>query len=313
MEAGLTEVHKTDVFRHEALFYSGERDFVKKTLPFIRDSIDSREPILVVVSERKIELLKEKLGSANGHLMFAAMAQVGFNPARIIPAWQEFVDESPDGRCRGIGEPVSAERGADELIEAQIHESLLNVAFGGGTPLWLMCPYDESVLRADVIDEAYRSHPFIHDGQEHHNTSYRALDSSNAFDWPLPKAPAGAVEMIFSKEDLEAVRNFISAQAHQTGFSQNKLDDLVLVVNEIATNSLKYGGGGGLLRLWREVDAVVCEVGDTGKIDQPLAGRLRPTGDLEGGMGLWLANQLCDLVQVRSYKTGSVVRVRMTI
>jgi anti-sigma regulatory factor (Ser/Thr protein kinase) len=300
MEAGLTDVHKSDVFRHEALFYSGERDFVKQTLPFIRESIDSREPILVVVSQRKIELLKEELGNANRHVMFADMTEVGLNPARIIPVWQEFVDESPDGRCRGIGEPVSAERGSEEILESQIHESLLNIAFDGGTPLWLMCPYDMSVLRDEVIDEAYRSHPFIHGGRGHENTNYRALDSSNAFDWPLPKAPAGAVEMI-------------SAQAHQTGFSQNKLDDLVLVVNEIATNSLKYGGGGGLLRLWREVDAVVCEVGDAGKIDQPLAGRLRPTGDLEGGMGLWLANQLCDLVQVRSYKTGSVVRVRMSI
>lgn len=313
MEAGLTDAHKLDVFRHEALFYSGERDFVKQTLPFIRDSIDSQEAILVLVSERKIQLLREELGNATRQVMFADMGHVGMNPARIIPAWQEFVDERPNGRCRGIGEPVSAERGADELLESQIHESLLNVAFGGGTPLWLVCPYDTSALRAEVIDEAYRSHPFIHGGPEHANTHFRALDSSNAFDWPLPKAPAGAVEMIFSREDLEAVRNFIFAHAHQAGLSQNKLDDVVLVVNEIATNSLKYGGGGGLLRLWREVDAVVCEVGDAGKIDQPLAGRLRPTGDLEGGMGLWLANQLCDLVQVRSYKTGSVVRVRMSI
>jgi anti-sigma regulatory factor (Ser/Thr protein kinase) len=29
----------------------------------------------------------------------------------------------------------------------------------------------------------------------------------------------------------------------------------------------------------------------------------------EGGRGLWLANQLCDLVQIRSGENGTVVRL----
>jgi hypothetical protein len=32
-----------------------------------------------------------------------------------------------------------------------------------------------------------------------------------------------------------------------------------------------------------------------------------------GGYGLWLANQLCDLVQVRSFPTGSAVRLHMRL
>lgn len=316
MRAGLRDVHDSGAFRHEALFYSGEREFVERTSSFIRDSIESDEPIWVVVSRRKIDLLRTELGETNGRVMFADMARIGMNPARIIPAWQDFIDErGAEGRCRGIGEPIWDGQAADELVESQIHEALLNVAFEGGPSWWLICPYDTSALRPDVIEEARRSHPFVYDGDERKNSSgYRALASTgSAFDWPLPKAPAGAVEMVFSGDDLEALRHFVSELANQVGLLADQVDDFVLVVNEIATNSLKYGGGGGLLRLWRDVDAIVCEVGDAGNIDQPLAGRLRPTGELEGGMGLWLANQICDLVQVRSFPTGSVVRVRMSL
>lgn len=56
---------------------------------------------------------------------------------------------------------------------------------------------------------------------------------------------------------------------------------------------------------------VVCDVSDRGWIRQPLAGRARPSVDLESGRGLWMVNQLCDLVQLRSSPAGTVVRLHM--
>jgi hypothetical protein len=41
-----------------------------------------------------------------------------------------------------------------------------------------------------------------------------------------------------------------------------------------------------------------------------LVGRVRPGTDACSGRGVWLVNQLCDLVQIRSAPGGSVVRVR---
>ena len=60
-------------------------------------------------------------------------------------------------------------------------------------------------------------------------------------------------------------------------------------------------------------DAVVCEVRDGGHIDAPLVGRERPSLERPGGRGLWLVNQLCDLVQIRSFPTGTVVRLHMRL
>jgi anti-sigma regulatory factor (Ser/Thr protein kinase) len=87
------------------------------------------------------------------------------------------------------------------------------------------------------------------------------------------------------------------------------IEELVLAVDELATNSIRHGGGSGTLRCWREGEALLCEVQDRGWIDAPLVGRRRPDPEASSGRGVWLANQLCDLVQIRSSSTGTVVRV----
>ena len=89
--------------------------------------------------------------------------------------------------------------------------------------------------------------------------------------------------------------------------------DLLIAVSEIAGNSVHHGGGGGVLEMWEEGDTVLCDVRDTGTIEPPLAGRERPSGGQVGGYGLWLANQLCDLVQVRSFPSGSTVRLHLHV
>ena len=82
-------------------------------------------------------------------------------------------------------------------------------------------------------------------------------------------------------------------------------------MNEVATNSLRHAAGAGVLRVWEEPHGLVCEVRDSGSFDVPLAGRERPVPGQLGGYGLWLANQLCDLVQIRSLPAGTVVRLHM--
>ena len=55
---------------------------------------------------------------------------------------------------------------------------------------------------------------------------------------------------------------------------------------------------------------LLVEFEDSGSIEAPLAGRLRPGPTQDGGRGLWLANQLCDLVQIRSRPGRTTVRLR---
>ncbi len=305
-----------DSFRHQALFYTGEADFLLGTLAFIRRGLESGEAVLVVVSASKIAALKRELGEDAQSVRFRDMAEVGANPARIIPLWRDFVAEHErDGRgLRGIGEPIWAERTADELIECQRHESLLNVAFAGGRSWQLLCPYDTTNLSPKVIDEARRSHTHVTERHvELPSPQYRGSDEAAAmFDAPLRPAPPDAASMPFRAGDLARLRAFASRHAGGAGLSDSKTTDFVCAVNEVATNSLSHGGGAGIFFIWDEDGCLTCEVRDRGRYDKPLADRERPNGT-DGGRGLWLANQLCDLVQIRSYPTGTVVRLLMRV
>jgi anti-sigma regulatory factor (Ser/Thr protein kinase) len=302
-------------FRHAALFYAGEEGYAESLVPFIRAGITAGEPVLVMVPGRKVDLLRGALGPDAGEVHFADMTEVGANPARIIPAWREFVEDrsEPGTRLRGIGEPIWAGRTPDELVECQRHEALLNVAFDGAAPMDLLCPYDEQALEDSVLDEAFRSHPIVvEDGNFVESSTYVGAETAaKPFRKPLHEPPRDAATLAFDARRLQAIRVFIAMHAAEAGLGSVRTENLVLAVNELASNSVRHGGGQGVLRTWVEDDTLVAEISDSGHIEHPLAGREPPLSGQVGGHGLWLVNQLCDLMQMRTFHTGSVVRVHM--
>jgi anti-sigma regulatory factor (Ser/Thr protein kinase) len=305
-------------FRHEAWLYAGLDEFVAGTSRFIREGLTRGEPTLVVVAGGKIDRLRKELGRDAGSVHFANMADVGANPARIIPAWHNFVNEhQASGRLlRGIGEPIYPERGPDELVECQRHESLLNVAFADAPAFWLLCPYDTQALPPAVIVEAQRSHPFVMRGSRHQASGhYRGLETEVR--WPLeaalPEAAGEVAELAFDAGSLSVLRRLAAAEAGRAGLSPARVQDLVLALNELANNSLRHGGGRGRARIWTQAGSLVCEVSDRGQIARAMADRERPPEGVEGARGLWLVNQLCDLLQLRATAQGTVARLHMRL
>ena len=307
--------HREPGFCHEAFLYAGRDEFLHGTTAFIQDGLAADEPTLVVVGAEKIALLRAELGPDAAEVLFADMAQVGSNPARIIPAWRDFIEERshPSRPVRGIGEPIGRDRGPAELVECQRHEMLLNLAFQGTPAFWLMCPYDTDALDPAVVDEALRSHPIVSDGSRRADSASfgGAAAAAAPFREPLPDPMPRPKEFYFEAAGLSALRQYVALRAADAGLDVVRTENLLLTVNEVATNSLRHAHGSGVLRVWEEPDYLICEVRDSGTFDNPLAGRERPVGGQEGGYGLWLANQLCDLVQVRSFVTGTVVRLHM--
>jgi anti-sigma regulatory factor (Ser/Thr protein kinase) len=299
-------------FRHEVMLYDSSDTFVDGAEPFIRDAVAAGAPIMVAIGAEKIDLLRSRIGEDAEQVVFADMGELGANPARIIPAWQDFVDaRAGSGPMRGIGEPIWADRSATELVECQCHEALLNVAFAAASDFHLICPYDTVQLDADVIAEAEASHPFVAGSP---SAAYRGDHAVPQFAAPLPEPPADAAEHEITRESLADVRQFLAAIAERGGLSPARVHDLVLAAHEVATNSVRHGGGRGVLRVWLDADSVICDVRDQGRISvRPLVGRVRPALGQTGGWGLWLANQLCDLVQLRELPEGSVVRLHQRL
>lgn len=298
-------------FRHEALIYSGDDEFVSRVATFIGDAVAAGEPTLVVVGEHKISALRAA-GCDHDLVRFADMADVGANPARIIPYWRDFAGEHQGTAIRGVGEPISRERGSAELAECHQHEALLNLAFADTRDFYLLCPYDGASLDADVIQSARRSHPYVLTDDVHTDSeTYAGLDAiSVILDAPLPEPLSPPAEYQLRPGPLAEFRAFVADRARAAGLDPERTSDLVVAANEIVSNSVLYGGGSARVRVWRE-DAVICEVRDAGRITNALIGRQVPGVGEHDSRGLWMVNQLCDLVQVRSSTEGTVVRLHM--
>ncbi len=313
-------------FRHEALFYAdGDRGFVEGTLAHVRSALAGDAGVLVAVAATRAAALADALGGEAERVCFADISQLGRNPARIIPLWRDFAREHA-GERRATSRPESAAalgiveaawrgRSAAELGECERHEALLNLAFDDAAALRVLCPYDIDGLDDDALESARHTHPLLAcDGASRENREYPYVhEPPHPFAGALPAPRHPVRELAFAHGELAEVRQTVAGWASANALAAERTEELVLAVDELASNSIRHGGGVGMLRWWREGETLLCEVRDAGWIQAPLVGRVRPNIYSSSGRGVWLVNQLCDLVQIRSAPAGSVVRVHMRL
>jgi anti-sigma regulatory factor (Ser/Thr protein kinase) len=299
-------------FEHEALFYRGGDDFLAGVVPFVRDGLELGESVVVALPRDRLALLREALGDDADQVRFLEMEDIGRNPGRIIAVWADALREQvAAGRTlRGVGEPAWHGRRDVELVECQQHELLLNRAFDGG-PAWrLLCPYDERRLSRAVCHAALEAHPIRSTATERRpSEAYVSGGESTAFAALLPAPRDAVLRGVYSAADIPATRRTVAQYARTCGLSRDQVEALALAASELATNSVRHGGGGGTVAMWVEGGAAVVEFSDAGRMSDPLAGRFAPEPTREGGRGLYLVHQLCDLVQVRSSQAGTTVRI----
>jgi anti-sigma regulatory factor (Ser/Thr protein kinase) len=307
-------------FQHEALFYADDAQFLAGTVDFVVDGVELGQHCLVLLRPERmaplVDALTAELGRALDGVQLVDMETRGRNPAHLLPVWREFIEvQGPVAPLRGLGEPIWPGRSAAAAAECALNEALFNTTTDPDLPLWVRCPYDVSGLDPTVVEDARRSHPgLVEDGELRGSRSYAGvLLVEELFAAELPAPPPARLEVRFGADDLARLRRLVLDRADALAVTGCRADDLVLAVTELATNSVRHGGHGGVLRLWLDDGSVVCEVVDQGRIVDPMTGRHAPTTDGEGGRGVWIANQLCDLVQVRSDENGTVVRVHLRL
>jgi anti-sigma regulatory factor (Ser/Thr protein kinase) len=298
---------------HLALLYAGDEEYVAGVGGFMHQGLEDGEPVLVAVPEAQIALLRSALAGDADPVSFIDMGKLGRNPGRIIPAVRGWAEAQPEGRTRFVGQPIWPGRARSEAVEAIRHEALLNVAFAD-SPISILCPYDTAGLDDEVLSDAHRTHPCL-------MSNHGRLDSERYEDplelwrseaWALPDPPAGA-ETIELGRDLGPLRRIVARCSRQAGLDEERVADLVLAANEAATNSLVHTGEPGDLRIWSGDKRVVCEISDRGRFEDPLAGRRTPEPGWTSGRGMWLMNQLCDLVELRAGPAGTTVRLHIEL
>ncbi len=300
---------------HEALFYGTADEYVDGTGDFMRAGLGVGEPIFVAVPRWQRHILSERIPADAAQVRFIDMGVVGRNPSRIIPTISSFLTAHPDRRVRFIGEPIWNGRSPAETIEATRHEALLNLAFADSA-ISILCPYDVNGLSPATLADAERNHPIL-TAREQRTRSAPYTDPRivhAAIGQPLPDRPSDARGLAFGRDDLGAVLSFVWYGADGAGLASSRIRDLLSAVSELIMNTVVHAGGHGTVATWPERDGtgLVCEVRDTGHIVDPLVGRVAPRpGSVQSERGLWLVNQVCDLVEVRSSRTGTIVRLHL--
>lgn len=311
-------------FAHQALLYGSDQEFMDVALPFVADGLHSEQPTLVSVQARHVENLRAALGGAPEGLELHRAEDWSETSARTRDKFARWATERTGGgrRIRLVGEPAWALGHETRVRDWARHESVINVAFAS-LPITFICPYDARALPETVLKHAAETHPEIVDGvgsspsdaYEDPREFCRRLDSTVEVHGSSPE-----LEMPFGLGDLPAVRRLARSFAIDAGLSGARTDEIVLAVNEIATNAVIHGQPPTTVRAWHPEDEIIFEVTDAGGgIRNPLAGQLPPPPEGLGGRGLWLTRLLCDAVEVRNAggctvtvhaATGSRVLVR---
>ena len=112
---------------------------------------------------------------------------------------------------------------------------------------------------------------------------------------------------------LATIRAFVERQAHALGVDASEIYDLILAVNEVATNIVVHGyrsqPGMIEIELWRRGDAIEIRLRDQARLFDPTR---VPMPDLTlplhkrplGGMGVHVTRQIMDTMRYRVTPEG---------
>ena len=299
--------------RHVAFPYRDPAEYRERILGFARAGLARDEPLFITLPGDAARAVAGRLAGEPGELLYCDITDMSRNPARIIPELRAFFDKHAGRRVRVVSEPAWPGRTPAEVCEVIRHEALVNVAFPD-TAATMMCPYDVTRLTPAIISDARRTHP-EHFGADGRITAAEAP----AAPWQIPpdcdrplSPPPACAESLGYETDLAPVRRMVEVHAQRTGLAAGCVADLVLAVSEIAANTLGHTSAGGTLQVWHDSAEILCQVQDQGWISDPLAGRVKRPPDGRGH-GLFLVNQVCDLVELRTAQAGTTVRMHMSL
>jgi anti-sigma regulatory factor (Ser/Thr protein kinase) len=301
-----------DGLRHVVLFYRGIADYHAAISHFVRGGLARREAVLLAIPQA-MSVLAADPGLGHPDLLTVTDTQeLGRNPARITPELRAFSDQQAGRPVRIISESAWPGRTSAASCEAARQEALVDRALAGiaGT---MLCPYS-SELPPPVLADAACTHRWqLGRDAVVPSRSYAGPDAMPATCMlPLTGPPADA-ECVEYDRDLRPVRAMTLTAGRRAGLPADRAMDLMLAVSEVAANTLQHTRAGGVVHTWQREHELLCQVADSGVIGDPLVGLRRPRLDQPGGQGLWLVNQVCDLVELRTGPAGTVVRLRMRL
>ena len=307
----------TEVIRgyaHDALFYGSDEEMVTTAAPFLRAALDGPEVPMLACTDRNASLLADAL-HRNPRLGVLDRSTFYRRVPATIAAYQQMTESyiaAGAERVRVVGE-IDFDR--HDWAEWTRFEALSNTVLEP-YPLWTLCLYDTRRLRAEVLEAAKRTHPYLIMGTDrtpnpHYVNPDRFL-SQFAPAHPDPVEMTAPAIDVSGTIDLPRLREDVRGLFAGSAARPETVDGFVFAVSEATTNAVTHGWPPVRVRVWSTRDRSVCTVLDHGGgLDDPLTG-YAPAGNGgpgAAGRGLWMARQLCDVVSASRADGAFTVRI----
>lgn len=304
--------------RHHALFYASPQELLTTAVPFLRAGLNGDEVTVLVCRDELNELLTDGLG-ADPRLVVLSPDRFYTTAAGAVAGFRELVRQHMTAgarRVRVVGEVTFGAEPA-QWAEWTRFEAAVNVALAECS-LWNVCAYDTTLLPEQVLTDASQSHPYLLGPESRLNDGYTSPEQilrALVADEPDPVqagTPLLDVPDLTSLSQLGVLREQVRLTAAVAGASEWRQNDLMIAVNEVATNGLRHGRPPVRVRVWAAPDRLVCTVTDHGHgFDDPLVGYRPATGEAlrHTAGGLWLTRQCCDQVDMTRTADGFTVRL----
>ncbi len=304
-----------DAGLHGALFYDSADEVAAVAAPWLLEGLAAGDAAVVAVDPGTAGPLRDALGDDPAVVVIERHELYRSRTPTAITAFRRFATEHarPGRRVRVLGEPDFGATAADHR-EWQAYEAVINVAFAG-QPLWGLCVFGPD-LPAPLRAAARQTHPQVWTTGGPVPNPDHVDPATYLRGLPVPDEPLESTPPLLADDDITdaaALRRALRDRLAAVDGPDDVLEDFLMAVDEMASNAVRHGGPPAGLRMWGTHERLVCTIHDSGRDwDDPFAGYGPAHGaDLSsGGMGLWLARQLCDHVVIRRAEDG--VRVRLT-
>ena len=305
-----------DRYLHDALLYDGRDHLVETAVPFLLSGLEAGEAAVIAAGPATAAVLREAVGGdPRVHVLDRGDVYRSRTPTAITTFRRLAEQRVAEGvrRVRVVGEVDFGETERDWL-EWQRYESVINVALGEW-PLWGLCVFDTQRLPDALLESARRTHSSLTDRGERSANPDFVAPAEYLRSLPVPDEPLERTTprlWVRAVDDFIALRHAVAAELSAVRAPRDAVEDFLLAVDEMTSNAVRHGGRPVSLRLWVGEDRVVCSIDDRGPgLDDPFAGYGPAHGEdlSRGGMGLWLARQLCDHVDISGDDDGAHVRL----
>ncbi|GAB3837065.1 anti-sigma factor RsbA family regulatory protein [Dactylosporangium cerinum] len=297
---------------HEAAFYASDEEFLAVVLPFLQGGVAAGEPTVCIFGGHRQKLIRTALGAGSGVVFVDGGAHYQ-RPAAAIRRHREMLAGYVGGgatQIRITGDVPHPGVGVPWEWWAR-YEAAANEVYDE-FPMYGLCPYDTRTAPLDVLDDVRRTHTHVvtADGQRQRSATYhepRDFLATAVTTRPDPvEARPPACEL---SDPLPAhARAAVADLERVAALGDDELNGLLLSVSEAVTNALTHGRPPVRVRAWAEPSRIVVAVTDGGPGPADPAAGLMPMGG-PGGLGLWMAHQLCSYVSLRRDPDGFTIRL----